>query len=673
MFGSSFLWNYDDDDESSIDSEATAWFSTNATTGRDDDDDDKMPGTLAYFQAFKDHVESQLKYPDASLLPTPLWTDTLQASQTARQSLAQANKVLEDMTNNKEHPPPQEQIDQAQKAVNQAQSTLEECNKTVQILAKSLLTTTSTTASHDDPGDATTTIPEFISKEFDNSDWVTFMVLQDPQHWADYCCPHVPDNPDPQRVARAMSFLLNVHMQRQVLGSGGPRGGNYGGYLELQPQLVSESAAKEPVLERLAQAVALEFANADYKYFFTEILIDPVARFLSYEQAYLMGDLDPAFSTFSVWELRLAVNSPCREWELQWGRECLQTYRPDWALTDDPQWRYCRLVRLDVGYMHPTWTSYPYTMDQILSGGGECGPRAWFGRFICQAFGIPIWGVRQVGHAAMSRWTENGWMVCLGAGFPYAWWEDTCGLDFLLETQVRASLPNALAYLQQVLPLEWLAKYQGKSNAFILKDCTYFDPASPWYSLSLAHRQLLTEESANTQRIPHYPRSHLTLPKISRLQFNLPKTPGCVRVWNSCITIPADTTTTNPSDDVLIMPSFTGGHQVFLGKDATLEYKLEEHWLAPVTRTYRITVKVATAHAKDTGLQLKILPKNGATPHDDDGEESYSLPLPYTKALWEDTQSIEISLNSKCGAISLQREWTELYGISIKEIRLQLC
>jgi len=335
MFGSSWIWNYDhDDDETSIESGTAAWFSTNTFTDGDIDDDDKIPGTLAYFQTFKDRLESQLRYPDASSLPAPLWVDSLQASQAAQQSLVHANKVLADMTNNKDHPTPQEQIDQAQKAVDQAQASLEECNRTVQVLAKSILTTTTTTTTstiRDD--DAPTTIPEFISKEFENGEWVTFTVLQDPQHWANYCCPDVPDQPDPQRVARAVSLLLDVSAQRRVLASGGPRGGNYGGYLELRPQLVSTAATKEPVLERLAEAVALEFANADYKYFCTEIVIDPVARFLSYEQAYLMGDLDPAFSSFSTWELRLVVNSFCRDWELQWGRECLQTYRPDWALT----------------------------------------------------------------------------------------------------------------------------------------------------------------------------------------------------------------------------------------------------------------------------------------------------------------------------------------------------
>ena len=326
--------------------------------------DGEIPGTLAYFQALKKKLESQLIYPKFEF--PSYWTESLQCSQAAQASLDQANKVLEELQKHKDTVPP-EQITQAQKAIDSATSFLEEAKKTVSSIAKSLLT--------ENAGEGDVSIKDFVSSDFDDSSWTTFIVMQDPNHWAQWCCPNNDkDDPDPVRVAIALEFLHDVAAQRRVLANGGPRCGNYGGYLELLPQLVSSAARKEPVLERLAQAIALEFAERDFVYFDTTTPIDPVGRYIHYEQAYLMGDLDPAFSTFEIWELRYAVNSPCRDWELQWGRECLQTYRPDWALTDDPQWRYCRLVRLDVGYMQPTFTSRPITMDQILSGGGECGP-----------------------------------------------------------------------------------------------------------------------------------------------------------------------------------------------------------------------------------------------------------------------------------------------------------
>jgi hypothetical protein len=74
----------------------------------------------------------------------------------------------------------------------------------------------------------------------------------------------------------------------------------------------------------------------------------------------------------------------------------------------------------------------------------KSGPRAWFGRFMCKAFGIPTWGVRQPGHAAMSHWTSKGWLICLGAAWKVSSWDERrysgrnkahrSGPDFLLET-----------------------------------------------------------------------------------------------------------------------------------------------------------------------------------------------------------------------------------------------
>jgi hypothetical protein len=61
--------------------------------------------------------------------------------------------------------------------------------------------------------------------------------------------------------------------------------------------------------------------------------------------------------------------------------------------------RYVEIVRSDVLHKTPDWYKEHKTFDQIFSGGGACGPRAWAGRFICKAFGIPTFGVKQPGHA----------------------------------------------------------------------------------------------------------------------------------------------------------------------------------------------------------------------------------------------------------------------------------
>ena len=38
----------------------------------------------------------------------------------------------------------------------------------------------------------------------------------------------------------------------------------------------------------------------------------------------------------------------------------------------------------------------------------------------------------------MSAWTPTGWTVLLGAPWPNCWWGDVGGLQFVLETEVRA-------------------------------------------------------------------------------------------------------------------------------------------------------------------------------------------------------------------------------------------
>ena len=52
--------------------------------------------------------------------------------------------------------------------------------------------------------------------------------------------------------------------------------------------------------------------------------------------------------------------------------------------------------------------------QNILMNGGVCGRRAFFGRFILRAFGIPTTARPQPGHAALVHWTPDGWVICLG-------------------------------------------------------------------------------------------------------------------------------------------------------------------------------------------------------------------------------------------------------------------
>ena len=101
--------------------------------------------------------------------------------------------------------------------------------------------------------------------------------------------------------------------------------------------------------------------------------------------------------------------------------------------------------------------------SSIPAAGGECGPRAFFGRFTRKAFGLPTWGMTQPGHAAMTTFSpDQGWYTLLGATWKYSWWSKggygfRGGDDFYLETQCRE---NRTAF-QKVLRGSWLATARG--------------------------------------------------------------------------------------------------------------------------------------------------------------------------------------------------------------------
>jgi hypothetical protein len=218
----------------------------------------------------------------------------------------------------------------------------------------------------------------FTTSDYDDTDLVAWTILTQatPHALADWCNSSCPTTTS--RSEQVMAFLRNGSMMRQFLEAGGPRNAKYGPALEIYAQLQSEtsttsSTTTHPVLSRLAVAVALELADPHPLFMDQGAVTNALLRYQHYQQAYLDGDLDPAFGQFTVWELRHVVNSDATEDELAWGRASLQAYRPDLALIADnnEQWRFCYLVKSDVTYAKPDWYKSPRSYDQILSGGGK--------------------------------------------------------------------------------------------------------------------------------------------------------------------------------------------------------------------------------------------------------------------------------------------------------------
>ncbi|MDD7983903.1 SUMF1/EgtB/PvdO family nonheme iron enzyme [Lentisphaera marina] len=230
--------------------------------------------------------------------------------------------------------------------------------------------------------------------------------------------------------------------------------------------------ANEGLFQRLALAISLEHAvpivqvNPESAVNAPEF-VDPLKRYQHYEKAYLDGELDTNFRNLSVWELRMVVNGDEPNDVLTWGRKTLRNYRPDHVTKSAEGWRYVGIVTSDVNYGSgdvkydlPDLQKY----QNILMNGGVCGRRAFFGRFILRAFGVPTIARPSRGHGALARYTSEGWTVCLGGGWGAGWTKTLYvkDKDFLASSQARK---DQEAFLQ-VKRAQWIGSVLGEKTIY---------------------------------------------------------------------------------------------------------------------------------------------------------------------------------------------------------------
>jgi len=644
----------------------------------------------AFFQQWLDQNTKQLQSSISECLDpshTKFFLAACQNVQDKNLSKEEATKKRDDIARHK--PVDQDALDKANQAVKDAAASLVKASDEALQEALPLLNELETTSKIDEITRRLLIVTNVL-------------VMATPKGLAAYCNQEATS---PDHVKTFLQLLQDERqfplLQEMVL-SGGARHGKYGQALEIYTKLSAhidnvvvtstttctvdcrDNDPKALLLQRLALAVALELADPLPLFHQTNTYADPIQRYLHYEQAYLFGELDPVFGTeFGAWELRMVINSVAPDEQLGWGRQMLRNYRPDLMLLSD-RWRYCRIVRTDVAYTgQPNWTD-PDHLDfpQILSGGGECGPRAWMGRFICKAFGIPTWGVREPGHAAMSRWTPSeGWVVCLGAAMSYAWWEDQCGLYFQLETQARklcsadVTKPN-VEYGRKVMVLEWIADMLEESRGQVNSKCLA-DPQALWRSLSLMQRRRLAKQyTMNKYDICR----KSVAPQLERIQFRTQSVVEKVVTYaDGTILIPAACfDTTKPSANVVVMDSFLGGKQVLLNQDGRVQYTLS----APLGGKYQLSCRFVTVHDDKVKPPLQVTIDGGDNSHsviNDSGWElvqgklksCYKVHLQYTKGMWDESKPVVVDLLSDVTTctLSLTRD-AAARGIALKDIKL---
>jgi hypothetical protein len=471
--------------------------------------------------------------------------------------------------------------------------------------------------------------------------------------------------PEHQQLVRQL--LADEKLMMQMLVADGADGGNYGEAMRIYRDIRKASdKVGQGVLQRLALAVALDHAvpnpqrNAAAR---TDApaFVHPVNRYLHFEKAFLAGELDPAFKDLTAWDLRMVVDGEEPDDILTWGRRMLRNYRPDHVTTPDMGWRYTALVRTDIPYGSQ---DNIYDEDElhffqnILKNGGICGRRAFIGRFMLRAFGIPTTARPQRGHAALARWTPDGWVVCLGGGWGAGWTKTPYerDLDFLATTQARALGDHFLS----VKRAQWIGDAMGepRSYGFITKKELAF-----WNGVSLhTQRALIDASKAKTLAAVGEDIAEATESKVKEkiVEVSMSDEDREVVVdTKGVITLPAAATSTptRSTGRVLFQNSILGGKQLHYSRGnghQPFEYTFE----APAAGKYALAARVVTPSWKQS-LQLVV----------NQDSQPLHIPLPFTVGMWENSAPIEIELLKGPNVLRFSREGN-VKGVSIRDFTL---
>jgi len=462
-------------------------------------------------------------------------------------------------------------------------------------------------------------------------------------------------------------LLADADLMLQMVVADGAKGGKYGRAMDIYAAIRKASAkATGGVLQRLALAISLEHAvpvkqrNPEARPD-APATVNPVNRYLHFEKALLRGELDRGFEELSVWDLRMVVNGNEPDETLAWGRKMLRNYRPDHISTSDYRWRYVAIVRTDIKYGSQD-NKYDKSelqfFQNILMNGGVCGRRAFFGRFILRAFGVPTTARPQRGHASLAHWTPDGWVVCLGGGWGAGWAGGpyNSDLNFLATTQAR----NTGEPYLQVKRAQWIGDLMGEKRTLGLIGG---DPAF-WNAVALYTQRGIIEGARAKTLAPvgedigeaNESKQKDVIEEVTVTEEDRKIVVGAGGV----ITIPAAACSkpTNSTRKIVFMKSNLGGMQLHynrLGNPEEFEYTFE----APAAGKYALTARVVTPSWK----QSLLLTANGA-------KKPIDIALPFTVGMWETTQPVEVALVEGKNVLRFSRE-EPVKGLTIKDFTLE--
>lgn len=461
-------------------------------------------------------------------------------------------------------------------------------------------------------------------------------------------------------------------LMRQVLDANGANGGEYGEMMEVYTAILAKSErARErgTIFQRLALGTALQMPWLDGRdkggvhgiVYRDNSNIAQVPRYLHYEKAYLDGELDPAFKDMNTWQCRFVTNSEYSNEDLTWTRQMMRNYRPDHITMEDYKWRYVRFIRSDVPYCSTRHDPSLGTKPQMeVALGGICGRRAFLGRLTTRAFGIPTRASTQTGHAALSHWTPDGWVICLGAWWSVAYCGPQDGLDFLLDSQAREFDDE----YQHVRRAQWLGDAFGEENVSIGRG-QFGKGGGFWDGLAFIKKQIIVK-NAEVKALELV--GGMELGESDELlgdevgeEIEIPAADKEVLVAaDGTITIPAVAcySPRKSSDRILFLKSWEEGYQLHysrLGQRPELfKYRIE----APAGGEYELTALAVTV-SPDLEILVRV-----------NRDEPTPFTIPYTKGMWQTSEPIRVKLTEGNNIISISAR-TPNRGVSIKNWQLK--
>ncbi len=454
-------------------------------------------------------------------------------------------------------------------------------------------------------------------------------------------------------------LFANKALMIQMLVADGPNAGRYGEAMKIYTAIQKAGPrAKQGVFQRLALATALvnakpitlrqpEIEKDKIEY------VDPVKRYLNYEKWYLDGELDQGFRDLSVWNLAMVVGGNDPDEIYAWGRKMLHNLRPDCIPTNGDTSVYVDVVDKEIAYtssMVKNDLPELHFKQNILANGGICGRRAFFGRFILRAFGVPTTARKQPGHATLAHWHPDGWKTRLGGGWgrgardrystmnrtrssPYG-----ADVNFLASSQARE---DAAAFIR-VKRAQWIGALVGEEPmmGFVSRSKKKVDPASAvktafWNMLALYEQKRiiagLDEESGESQSTASVAAKEPTATgKVTA------DDKGVITIPSAACSNPTRSTKTlfhaTLKDLIVFVKNKLGDTLLHLSRYSTENDSFEYEFDAPKAGKYELTANLVTPKPNQ---QITVSAN---------GNEEVIIELPYTLGMWDTTKPVVVDL-----------------------------